>query len=138
MKQITQWILFIALLLLVVGCGVLGGNIKTGADQEFRPDGQVYTYCGTVCAAKGQCGEINRDGTTVKVVLVNPSEPATENHGAFIEDNFVVNVLELRRVNVIFQQSGELYENYPYYRVGDTTSPIVGWVDGVCLADKAR
>ncbi len=139
MKQITQWILLIVMLLLVVGCGVLGVNVKTGAEQEFRPDGQVFTYCGTVCAAKGQCGTINRDGTQVSVVLVNQNEPATEEHSALIEDNFPVNVVELRRLTVYNKQSGEPFENYPFYRISaETAPPIVGWIDGACLADKER
>lgn len=138
MKQKIQWLLLVVMVLLVAGCGVLSGSVTTGADTEFRTDGQVFTYCGAVCAAKGQCGQIDRNGTTVSVVLVNPSEPATENHGAFIEDNFAVNVLELRRIDVIFEATGTPFEGYPFYRVGDTSSPIVGWVDGVCLADKAR
>ncbi len=138
MKQKTQWLLLLLMLLIVTGCGLFSPNINTGADQEFRPDGQVYTYCGTLCAAKGQCGTIERDGTSVSVVLVNPSEPATENHGAFIEDNFAVNVIELRRLDVTFKETGELSNGYPFYRIDDTSSPIVGWVDGVCLADRAR
>lgn len=139
MKQKTQWIL-LAVMMALAGCNLLPSSINTGTDLEFRPDVEVYTYCGSVCLAKGQCGEITRreDGTTVNVVLVNPTGPATEGHGAFIEDNFPVTVREVQRLGVILQQSNTLFENYPFYRVADTTSPTVGWVDGVCLADTQR
>ena len=138
MKKIFLTTALLIVTLIVGGCSRLGRNVITGAQQEFVPDATVYTYCGPVCAAKGQCGTTEQAGNLASVVLLNPEQPATRNHGAVLQDNQPVVVIERRPMEIVYVLNQSQVNQHPFYRVRNDARGLTGWIDGVCLANRQQ
>lgn len=149
MRQLIRPTLLTLLFLLTVStlaaCGVLGGGLRTGDDvnNPFNAGDSVYVVCSDTCSAQGQCGITTIEGadgpSDITVVLVNPTDPATRNHGAFVQADQAVTILEHSRQRMVRNVNEETFQ-MNFYRVQyapDAGQQVEGWAHGMCIANRA-
>ncbi len=125
----------------LAACGVIGGGLRTGDDvaNPFGEGDSAFVVCNEGCLGQGQCGQTNSNGTEVQVVLVNPGNPATRGHGAFVQANQAVTVMETRQMNMKRDLTGEAFP-MNFYRVRYAPASgqqVEGWTHGMCVANRA-
>ena len=150
MRNLFRPIFILALFMLTMGllsaCGVLGGGLRTGDDinAPFREGDTGFVVCNELCSSHAQCGTTtipSADGASeVNVVLVNPGNPATRNHGAFVQADQPVTIMETRVQKMIRDVNGESFQ-MNFYRVRyapESGQQVEGWAHGMCVANRAQ
>lgn len=147
-RHIRPFLLLTLLLLastVLASCGFVGG-FRTGDDisAPFSEGDNVFTACTEGCRNQGQCGITTVNGADgqrdVDVVLINPENPATRDHGALLESDVAITVLERQEVTMVRQVNSERF-NMNFYRIRnapDTGTQVEGWVHGICVANRAQ
>ncbi len=145
MQSIIRPLFLLSLFIVTIGslaaCGVLGGGLRTGDDlaNPFADGANAFVVCSEGCRGQGQCGMTNSNGTDVQVVLVNPGNPATRGHGAFVQANEAVTIMERREMNMKRDLTGEAFQ-MNFYRVRYAPASgqqVEGWTHGMCVANRA-
>ncbi|HFC12151.1 MAG TPA: hypothetical protein ENJ56_04850 [Anaerolineae bacterium] len=140
-RPISLIILFILTMGVLAACGVIGSGIQYGDDisKPFPKEAAGFVVCSEACSDQGQCGFTTSNDAEVSVVLVNPGRPVTRDHGAFVQANSAVTILDSREMQMTRQASGEKFPmNFYLIRYAPPSGTQVdGWVHGACVANRA-
>ena len=141
-RPIILTLLFSTTAILLSACGLLGSGLQYGGNdinQPFRNEAAAYVVCSDTCKAQAQCGNTVSNDQQIQVVLVNPGAPATQRHGAFIQSDQPVTILESRVEPMIVPVSSDRYK-MTFYRVRyapESGQQVEGWAHGMCVANRA-
>ncbi len=140
MRNYKTTILFISLcmtVLLVTGCGLLGGGDASsavlGSDSPEPLAGSVQTICSETCQNQGQCGTAVQQADQPQVVLLNQSGPNLSSHDILVGIGNAADVIDVRDTTVIRAANNQEQTQLRFYQLSFPQNGSTGWVAGWCI-----